>query len=71
MRGFLFLTVLALPLAACQSPNIDPVAQNAADDQYCQSLGFFPRTVQYDRCRRHRVGVALRESDERRRFLGY
>jgi hypothetical protein len=72
MRKMIYLAILALPLAACQSPEINVPEQRAKDDAFCQSLGLFPGTAPYDRCRIQRAGVARQESAERRRFLyGY
>jgi hypothetical protein len=72
MRKLMYLAFLAVPLAACQSPEINVPEQRAKDDAFCQSLGLYPRTAPYDRCRIQRAGVAREESDQRRRFLyGY
>jgi hypothetical protein len=74
MNKFILLAVLTSPLvlSACQSPGINPVEQRIKDDAFCQDLGLIPRTGPYNRCRAHRAGVALDESDQRRRFLyGY
>jgi hypothetical protein len=72
MCKLMYLGILILPLAACQSPDINVPEQRAKDDAFCQSLGLLPGTAPYDRCRIQRAGVAREESDQRRRFLyGY